>query len=144
MLITDTTVSVTKIFKPMIFGGVLAGVTILSVTLFPTDKAIDLLAMLLAIIGAIYIGFALSDRRQKELWIELAAAAVTISLAVAGLWVSPGFLVIGYMFHGAWDIGHHPRLIQTRIVGWYPPACVVYDWIIAAFILVWWSGNFFQ
>ena len=66
MLITDTTVSVTKIFKPMIFGGVLAGVTILSVTLFPTDKAIDLLAMLLAIIGAIYIGFALSDRRQSH------------------------------------------------------------------------------
>jgi len=83
--------------------------------------------MLLVIIGAIYIGFALSDRRQKELWIEPTAAAVTIILSVAGLWYSPIFLVIGYLFHGAWDVGHHLKLIQTRIVGWYPPACVVYD-----------------
>jgi hypothetical protein len=143
MVITDTTVSVAEKFKPIILGGVLAAATILGIALFPTDKAVDLLAMLLAIIGAVYIGFALADGRQKELWVELTAAAVTISLAVAGLWYSPFFLVIGYMFHGAWDIGHHPRLIQTRIVGWYPPACVVYDWIVAAFILVCWSGNFF-
>ena len=140
---TNSTSSLMEQFRSTLFGGVLAAITILVITLFPTDKAIDLLAILLAIISAVYIGFALADGRQKELWIELTAAAVTIILALAGLWITPYFLVIGYIFHGAWVIGHHPRLIQTRIVEWYPSACVVYDWMIAAFIVFWWSGIIF-
>ena len=47
----------------------------------------------------------------------------------------------GYVLHGTWDLLHHERGIQTQIVGWYPPVCVVYDWIVGLAVLVWYLNG---
>jgi len=130
----------TENIKFTLLGLLLAGVTIIIIPLFPTGKALDLLVILLAVIGAIYIGFALKDGRPRETAIELGFALLTILLAIVGLWFSPYILALGYFLHGAWDIIHHPNLIQTHLVRWWPPFCLVYDWLMAGFILFWWSG----
>lgn len=30
---------------------------------------------------------------------------------------------------------HHPKVIKTEVVRWFPPLCAIFDWIVAVFIL---------
>ena len=122
-----------------VIGVILAAVTMAVAMLIPKPKALDLFAMLLIFIAAIYVGFALLDGRRREALIETVMVALFFVLAILGLWVTPDFLVAGYVAHGAWDALHHPKAVQTKVVSWWPPFCLVYDWIIGGFIFLWWS-----
>ncbi len=54
------------------------------------------------------------------------------------LWAdSPLLLAAGYAAHGLWDLVHHPRGVTTPVRSWYPPFCVVFDVVLAVFILAW-------
>ncbi len=99
--------------------------------------ALELLVILLAVIALIYLGFALMDGRKREIMIEISGIIFFLALAILGLWMSPNFLIAGYLAHGVWDIIHNPKIIQTEVVEWYKVLCLVYDWIIAVFILLW-------
>ena len=103
--------------------------------LLPKERALDLFALLLFGIAAIYIGFAFADGNWTSVNIQSAAAVVFLIIAALGMWVSPLFLVAGYIGHGLWDYLHHIKIIKMRVVSWYPPFCVAYDWLVAALIL---------
>lgn len=126
-----------KYVRVFIFGIVMALLTILFLSLFPRQKTLELLVILLSIIASIYIGFALSDGRRREILIEISAMFFFWAMAVFGLWISPYFLIAGYVIHGFWDIIHNPKIIQTEVVEWYKVLCMAYDWVMAVFILVW-------
>lgn len=114
----------------------LALLTLLLVTSLEEALARRFLALLLAAIGAVYVGFALMDGRRGVLVLEVAAAAATFVCALYGLAVSPLGLVAGYAGHGVWDLLHHPRRsVGASVVPWYPLACLAYDWIVAVWIL---------
>ncbi len=119
------------------FGLVFALLTISFLLMFPKQKTLELLVVILTIIASIYLGFALSDGRRREIIIEISAMIFFLALAVMGMWISPYFLIAGYLLHGLWDIIHNPGIIQTEVVEWYKVLCMVYDWIMAVFILVW-------
>jgi uncharacterized protein DUF6010 len=89
----------------------------------------------LAVIGAIYMGFAFADGRISIMVIELTAATAFVVLALFGLWVAPVFLAIGLVLHGLWDLAHRPRGITTRMPSWYPPFCAAYDFVFAGVFL---------
>jgi chromate transport protein ChrA len=127
--------------KETLLGVVLALGTALALSLLPGLMRLDAFAMLLVLIAAIYIGFALSDERPNIVRLEIAAAAVFVVLALLGLWVHPLALVASYVLHGVWDLVHHERGIPTQIVGWYPPVCVIYDWIIGLAGLAWYLSG---
>ena len=76
----------------------------------------------LAVIAAIYIGFAVADGRPKV----IAAAAVT---------ATPWLLVVGLVGHGLKDLWQHRThfVANTR---WWPPFCMVVDFVVAAAIAV--------
>lgn len=105
--------------------------------LLPRPLAFDFTALLLTVIGAIYVGFALADGRPQVMAQEISAAAFFILLAALGLWVSPYLWVLGLFLHGVWDWLHHPQGIKTRVRNYYPPVCVIVDWSLALFLLVW-------
>jgi len=85
--------------------------------MLPERNLLDLLALALAGIGAVYAGFAISDGRQKWIVIEGVVAAGFLALAALGLWVSPLYLGVGYFLHGVWDIFHHsPKPLKTCVV----------------------------
>ena len=109
----------------------------LVLAILPRALAFDSVAALLSVIAAIYIGFALQDGRTEVLITEVAVAAVFVGLALAGLWVSPYLWVAGLFLHGVWDWQHHPGGVQTAMPAWYPPICVVVDWLLAGFLLIW-------
>ncbi len=83
--------------RAAVIGVILATVTIAIAMLIPKSKALDFFAILLAFIAAVYVGFALLDGRRREAWIEIVMVTVFFVLAILGLWVTPAFLVAGYI-----------------------------------------------
>ena len=94
------------------------------------------LAVFLSAIAGVYGGFSVLDGRVRTIVLEGSVMAMFIALAMVGLKFSLLILAFGYVAHGVWDLVHHPKLVTTKIAAWYPPFCAVYDFSIAAFILV--------
>ena len=112
-------------------------VTCLFIYVLPYGRALDAIGLLLGIIAAIYIGFAITDGRTHVLYLECSVAAVFILLALLGMWGKPVWLVIGFFAHGAWDLLHHPGNMGSKVRKWYPPACLAYDWLVGAYLVYW-------
>ena len=124
--------------KALTAGLIGAIVTVVVASFLPKPKALELLSAVLVGIAAVYLGFVLLDGRRREMLIEFGNIGLTIALALLGLWVAPVWLAVGYFAHGLWDAVHHPRGVQTKIPQWYVPFCLIYDWIIGGFVLLWW------
>jgi len=92
-------------------------------------------ALGLALIAAIYIGFAVADGRRHVLAVETAVAAgfvVVAAVAVTGtLWL----IVAGLVGHGLKDMWQH----RTGFVSgtrWWPPFCAAVDFVAAGLMAV--------
>ena len=92
-------------------------------------------ALGLAVIAAVYIGFAVADGRALVIAVESAVAAAFVVVAAAAITGSPWLLVVGLAGHGLKDLWQHRRqfVANTR---WWPPFCLVVDWVVAAIIAV--------
>jgi Family of unknown function (DUF6010) len=93
-------------------------------------------SVVLTMIGAIYLGFALSDGRLPIVILEGLAGTAFIVLALLGLWWAPAFVAVGLILHAFWDLAHRPNLVTTKIPRWYPPFCAAYDLVFAGVFLV--------
>jgi hypothetical protein len=89
----------------------------------------------LVLIASVYIGFAVADGRPKVIVAESAVASVFVVVAAAAVTGSVWLIIVGLVGHGLKDLWQHRRqfVANTR---WWPPFCVVVDWIAAAFIAV--------
>lgn len=114
----------------------LSVIIILAHLLLPPKMAEDLTAITLTIIATVYVGFALQDGRVGIMIIEITVAVIFVVFAVLGLWLNAYFWVVGLFLHGVWDWLHHPKAITTRVPSYYPPVCVLVDWLLAGFLLV--------
>ncbi len=120
-----------------LFAAVVLAIPTMGIDLvLPDQQARALLTVLLAAIAGIYVGFALMDGRPHIVVLEASIALAFVLLATLGAQASLLVLAMGYIGHGVWDLVHHPNYVPTRLVAWYPPFCALYDWLIAAFILV--------
>ena len=125
---------------PVAMGVGLGLATVLLAPLLFLSKlaAMQFLAVQLGFIGAVYFGFAIADGGVKALLIEFNVAGAFMFWGVAALWTdSPVLLAGGYAAHAIWDAVHHPRAVTTPVKAWYPPFCVVFDVVVAVFILLW-------
>jgi hypothetical protein len=90
-------------------------------------------ALMVTLIAAIYIGFAVSDGRANVIAVECAvvlAFTVTAAVAVTG---TPWLLVALYLAHGAKDLWQH-RTGFVRGTRWWPPFCFAVDMAVAAIV----------
>ncbi len=127
-----------KTYPRTVIAWVLIAIAIMVLhLLLPRAFAYDATAILLTIIASIYVGFALNDGRLSIMITEISAASCFILFAALGLWLNPYFWVAGLVLHGVWDWFHHPKAISTKVPSYYPPLCVVVDWMLAAFLLIW-------
>jgi hypothetical protein len=92
-------------------------------------------ALSLTLIAAVYIGFAVADGRRTVIAVEAAVAAVFVVVAAAGATGPAWLLVAGLAGHGFKDLWQHRRqyVANTR---WWPPFCLVVDWVAAAILVV--------
>jgi hypothetical protein len=92
-------------------------------------------ALGLAVIAAIYIGFAVADGRPKVIAVECAVAALFVVVAALGASGAAWLLVLGLAGHGLKDLWQHRSgfVAGTR---WWPPFCLVVDFTVAPVLVV--------
>jgi hypothetical protein len=89
----------------------------------------------LTLIAAVYIGFAVADGRPTVIAVETAVAAGFVVVAAAGVTGPAWLLVAGFAGHGFKDLWQHRRQFVAR-TRWWPPFCLVVDWVAAAILVV--------
>ena len=89
----------------------------------------------LTLIAAVYIGFAVADGRPVVIAVEAAVAAVFVVVAAAGVSGPAWLLVAGLAGHGVKDLWQH-RSHYVANTRWWPPFCMVVDWVVAAILVV--------
>lgn len=92
-------------------------------------------ALGLVAIAFVYIGFAVADGRLKVLLVESGVATGFVIIAAAAITSTPWLLVVGLAGHGLKDLWQH----RTQFVAgtrWWPPFCLVVDWVVAPIIAV--------
>ena len=92
-------------------------------------------ALSLALIAAVYIGFAVADGRSRVIAVETGVAAAFVVVAAAGVTGPAWLLAAGLTGHGFKDLWQHRRqfVANTR---WWPPFCLVVDWVAGAALVL--------
>lgn len=92
-------------------------------------------ALGLVVIASIYVGFAVADGRPNVIAVESGVTFAFIVVSAAAVTGSPWLLVVGFVGHGLKDLWQHRShfVANTR---WWPPFCMVVDWVVAAIIVV--------
>lgn len=119
---------------PVAAGFVLA-LPFLGFFIIHPDGAFDLLSLILALTGGIYVGAALHGGSRGRLAFETVLAAALVVLAFLGFSWSPLWVALGFALHGAWDLAHHTGAVAHGVRRWFPPFCAAWDWAVAAMIV---------
>ena len=89
----------------------------------------------LAVIAAIYIGFAVADGRPKVIAVETAVAALFVVVAALAVTGPAWLLVLGLAGHGLKDLWQH-RTGFVHGTRWWPPFCAAVVWVAAGVVAV--------
>jgi hypothetical protein len=116
---------------PVLWGVVVGAMQAASPLAFWWLDPATVYALGLALIAAVYIGFAVADGRPAVIVVESCVAAVFVVLAAAGVTGSAWLLMLGFTGHGLKDLWQH-RSHYVANTRWWPPFCLVVDWVVAA------------
>ena len=125
-----------RLFRaPVVWGLVFGGAQAASPLGFPWLDASTVLALGLAFVAAVYIGFAVADGRPRVLAVESAVAGVFVLLAAGGVTGPAWLLVLGYAGHGLKDLWQERSqfVAGTR---WWPPFCATVDMVVAVIMAI--------
>ena len=122
-----------RLRPPVAWGIALGVVQAASPLAFPWLDAPTVYALGLAVIAAIYIGFAVADGRRHVLAVETAVATAFVVVAAAAVPGSGWLIVAGLAGHGVKDTWQH-RTGFVHGTRWWPPFCAAVDVVAAALI----------
>ena len=92
---------------------------------------VDVWGVALALIAAVYVGFAVADGRKAVIVVEVTVAFAFVVCATVAMASYPWLIVVGLVAHGLKDLWQH----RTQFVAntrWWPPFCLVVDAVAAA------------
>lgn len=120
---------------PVVWGLVVGGLQAASPLVFWWLDSATVYALGLIVIAPVYIGFAVADGRRRVIAVEASVASIFVIVAAAAVTRSPWLLVVGFAGHGLKDMWQHRHhfVANTR---WWPPFCLVVDWVVAAIIAI--------
>src|SRR6266480_5828462 len=120
---------------PALWGAVFGGLQAASPLAFWWLDPATVYALGLVLLASVYIGFAVADGRQTRVVVESGVAAIFVVVAAAAVTRSAWLLALGLGGHGLKDLWQH----RTQFVAdtwWWPPFCLVVDWVVATVIAV--------
>ncbi len=88
---------------------------------------------MIALIAAVYVGFAVSDGRTNVIAAESTVVLAFVIAAAVAVTVTPWLLVAIYLGHGAKDLWQH-RTRFVRGTRWWPPFCFAVDITVALIV----------
>ena len=120
---------------PIVWGVVIGVLQAASPLAFSWLDSATVYALGLALIAAVYIGFAVADGRRHVLAVETAVASAFVVVAAAAVTGSAWLIVAGLAGHGLKDMWQHRTgfVAGTR---WWPPFCAAVDFVAAGLIAV--------
>ena len=131
MRITSIAAPVSAQWRAAMYWGVAVGVGQAATPLafWWLDPA-TVYALGIVVIASVYIGFAVADGRRTVLAVESTVTGVFVIIAAVAVTGSAWLLVVGLAGHGVKDLWQHRRqfVANTR---WWPPFCLVVDWVAA-------------
>ena len=98
------------------------------------DRAMYPLVMI--VIAAYYVLFALIGGSGEALLAEVLIALAFVAAAVAGFKRSLWLVVAALAAHGLMDIVHGAFVANPGVPTWWPPFCAAYDLVAAAYLAV--------
>lgn len=119
-------------------GVFLAALTVAVAAALPPERALALLALLLAFAAAVYVGIAEAGPDRSERRLQWFVALGFVGLALLGLLRSPLVLAGAWLLHAAWDWRNHRKGGAAQAAPAYPVACLAYDLVVAAFLCILW------
>jgi hypothetical protein len=119
----------------VVWGVVVGGLQAASPLAFWWLEPATVYALGLALIAGVYIGFAVADGRPAVIVVESGVCALFVVLAAAGVTGPAWLLVLGFIGHGFKDLWQH-RSHYVAGTRWWPPFCLVVDWVVAAVLIV--------
>src|SRR5688572_16574968 len=124
-----------SIRTPVLWGIVFGVINIVAAPAFWWLDLSTSHALIITLIAAVYIGFAVADGRPKVIVVEVAVASVFVVLAATAATGTAWLLVVAYAGHGFKDLWQHRHhfVANTR---WWPPFCAAVDWLVAATLVV--------
>ena len=137
-----------ELFRWVLIEGAIGG-AVLSLIAFLVSKFVNdiagrtLLATVLFAAAGAYFGFAfLGPVSRIWLLIELLQVIAFGVLGLYGWRGSAGWLALGWVLHPLWDFPLHYLGPGHRFTPWaYPIACLTFDWVVAAYILIYYRGS---
>jgi hypothetical protein len=90
-------------------------------------------ALMIVLIAAVYIGFAVSDGRPSVIIGECAVVVAFFIASAAAVTATPWLVVALYLAHGAKDLWQH-RTHFVRGTRWWPPFCLAVDFTVASIV----------
>ena len=126
---------VQRVLLPTVMGAVLS-VLFVPLLMQLREPALDLLAMILAALGGICWGVAVSESRRTLMMADTAAGFAIVAMALLGFWWAWWWVPLGYALHGVWDLVHHPRVLRTHVRRAYPPFCATFDFLVALYLVL--------
>ena len=124
---------------PLPLAGLLALVTLPLHLVLPPAWSVTFASTVLALIGGIYIGFALLDGRPGVIVRECLVALVFVVFASVSAILAPLLLPLGYIAHGLWDAAHRPHGLDLAMPRGYVPLCAFYDVLAGLGLWLIWS-----
>ena len=120
---------------PMLWGVVVGLLQAATPLVFWWLDSATVYALGLVVIASVYVGFAVADGRPRVIAVESSVTFTFVVVAAAAVTGSPWLLVAGLAGHGLKDLWQHRShfVANTR---WWPPFCLVVDWVLAAIIVV--------
>jgi len=118
---------------PAICGAITGAIQAASPLAFWWLEPRTVYALGLALIAAIYIGFAVADGRWQVIAIESSVAGFFVVVAAVSVSGSAWLLVLGLAGHGLKDLWQH-RTQFVRNTRWWPPFCATVDWVAAGIL----------
>jgi hypothetical protein len=120
---------------PILWGAVVGVMQSVSPLGFWSLEPATVYALGLAVIAAIYVGFAVADGRRKVIVVECGVAAAFVIVAAAGVTGPAWLLVVGLAGHGLKDFWQHRSqfVVNTR---WWPPFCASVDFVVAVILAI--------
>lgn len=116
-------------------GAALATVAAVAIHFPLAGIGVPLLALFLALTACVYLGALLAQPQTTGVALsEIAVGFAVFLCAIFGTLGSVLWLAAGYALHGLWDWAHDAGWVATQVSKWFPPACAVFDFLIAGFV----------